>query len=88
MVSGSVIANGMQRISKEMLECTQQSRQKQLAHISEFARCKTPNDVDALQAQIYRENVEDFIASSRRISEVANAMAEEATRKLKDISRS
>ena len=88
MASGSVIANGLQSISKEIFECTQQGMQKQIAHINEFAKCKSPSDVFALQTQIYRENVEDFIASSRRISDVAKAMAEEATLKLKDISRS
>jgi phasin family protein len=84
MQSGSVFAEGMQKISKEIFDCTQQSIQRQMAHVSELASCKTPVDLYTLQSQFVRENVEGFIASTQRISELARAMADETNRKISD----
>jgi phasin family protein len=80
-----MIADGIQAISKEILEVTQQNMQRQVSQMSDLAACKTPGDVYTVQSRIMRENIEAFIAATRRISEVATNITQDATSKLSKV---
>ena len=78
--SGAVIADGMQSISREMMDLTQRSLEKSLSRFGRLAQCRTPQDFFATQNEIFRENLEEFLNSARRITEMSMRMSEGAAK--------
>ena len=80
--SGALIADGMQLISREMMDLTRRSIEQSLRRFGMLAHCRTPQDLLAAQSEIVRETLEDFAASARRIAEISNRMAGGAAKTL------
>ncbi|WP_147023306.1 phasin family protein, partial [Microvirga aerophila] len=78
--SGTVLARGVQDVSREWLELSQRRWQKNLEGLNALARCRSVTDFVALQSSLLRDNLEQTLANSRRIASLTVQVADEATR--------
>jgi len=84
--SGTVITSGMQAISREMVEFARKRMEHNMERVDALTKCRTPHDVVEAQTEFVRDNLEDFVQSTRRIAELAMQMADEASRRIDDAS--
>jgi len=84
--SGTILAGGLQNISREWVDFTRKRIQQNLQHVDALANCRTPHELIAAHSDLLRDNMEDFVHSARRIAEISAQMAEEAARKMTDTS--
>jgi hypothetical protein len=78
--SGTVLARGLQDVSRECFELSQKRMQRNLDGLNNLVRCRSVADLLAAQSSLIRDNVEQTVDNSRRIAELALQMADEATR--------
>jgi hypothetical protein len=78
--SGTVLARGLQDVSRECLELSQKRMQRNLEGLNDLVRCRSMADLLAVQSSLIRDNVEQTVDNSRRIAELALQTADEATR--------
>jgi hypothetical protein len=78
----TVLAQGVQDISREWLDWAQSRFQSQLDGINALLRCRTPQDFIAVQSDQVRQNLELLIESTRRVAERSIQLAEEASEKI------
>jgi hypothetical protein len=78
--SSTVLARGVQDVSREWLELSQQRWHKNLEGLNALARCRSVTDFVALQSSLLRDNLEQTLANSRRIASLTVQVADEATR--------
>jgi len=84
--SGTILAGGMQNISREWLAFIQKRMQQNLQRFEALANSRTPQEVMAVQSELVRDHLEGFVHSARRVAELSAQMAEEAGRKMTDTS--
>jgi phasin family protein len=84
--SGTILASGMQNISREWVDFARKRMQQNLNHADALANCRTPQELWAAQSDLVRDNLEDLVQSTRRIAELSMQMADEAVRKMGDSS--
>jgi phasin family protein len=84
--SGTILANGMQNISREWVDFARKRMQQNLNHADALANCRTPQELLAAQSDLVRDNLEDFVQSTRRIAEISMQVADEAVRRMGDSS--
>jgi hypothetical protein len=84
--SGTIMAGGMQNISREMLEFARNRMEQNLHRVDALANCRTVQELLAAQSDLVRDSLEDFVQSTRRISEISMQMADEAARRINDLS--
>jgi phasin family protein len=84
--SGTILAGGLQNISREWLDFVRKRMQQNLQHADALASSRTPQELLAAQSDLLRDNLEDFVNSARRMAEISVAMADEAGRKMTDSS--
>ncbi|MGO4389093.1 phasin family protein [Microvirga sp. 2YAF29] len=82
MLSGTVVARGLQDVSRECFELSQKRMQRNLDGLNDLVRCRSMADLLAIQSSLIRDNVEQTVNNSRRIAELAIQMADEATRNM------
>ena len=78
----TVLAQGVQDISREWLDWAQKRMQRQLEGFDALLRSRTPQDLIAAQSGLIRGNLELLLDSSRRIAERSVQLAEEAAQKI------
>jgi prophage DNA circulation protein len=78
--SGTVLARGVQDISREWVELSRKRLQKNLDGLTALARCRSVPDLVAAQASLIRDNLEQTLDNSRRITELTVQVAHEAAR--------
>ena len=78
----TVLAQGVQDISREWLDWAQKRTQRQLEAFDAVLRSRTPHDLIAAQSDFMRGNLELLLDSSRRIAETSLHVAEEAAEKV------
>ena len=78
----TVLAQGVQDISREWLDWAQHRFQQQLEGINALLRCRTPQDFVVVQSDQVRQNLELLIESTRRIAERSVQLAEVAGEKI------
>jgi phasin family protein len=84
--SGTILAGGMQNISREWLAFMQKRMQQNLQRVDALANSRTPQELLAVHSELVRDHLEDFVHSARRVAELSVQMAEEAARKMTDTS--
>jgi phasin family protein len=84
--SGTILASGMQNISREWVDFARKRMQENLNRADALVNCRTPQELLAAQSDLIRDNLEDFVQSTRRIAEISMHMADEAVRKMTDSS--
>jgi phasin family protein len=80
--SGSIIAGGMQSISREMFEVAHNRLEQNLRRADSLISCRTPQELVTAHSEFVRENLEDFVQSTRRIAEISMQMADETARRV------
>jgi phasin family protein len=78
--SGTVLARGVQDVSREWIELSQKRLQKNLDGLSNLARCRTVPDFIAVQTSLIRDNLEQTLDNSRRMVDLTRQLADEASR--------
>jgi len=78
----SIVAVGMKAISRELLEQTAEQMSKSLQAMNALVRSRSPQELFALQSDLLKGNLERFVQSSRRISEISMQTALETTRRM------
>jgi len=78
--SSTVLARGLQDVSREVFERSQQRLQRNLDGLHALARCRSMTDFVEVQSSLLRDNLEQTVENSRRLAELTIQMADEATR--------
>src|SRR5919199_6164374 len=78
----TVLAQGIQDISREWLDWAQKRMQRQLEGFDAVLRSRTPQDLIAAQSDLVRGNLELLLDTSRRVAERSRQLAEEAGMKI------
>ena len=80
--SSAVLTQGLDGISREWLEFARKRIEQNMNRLNDLARCRTPQQLVAVQSEMLRDNIEDLLHSSRRVAEFSARLAEEATGKM------
>ena len=80
--TGTVLARGMQEVSREWLTLSQHGLQKYIEGLTQLARCRSMQDLVAVQSELMRNNWHYMIDVSRQIAERSIEIANEATQKI------
>ena len=80
--ASTVLAQGLQDISREWTSLAQNRFKRNLDGLNELLRCRTLPDLVAVQSGLLRENLESMLNNSRRIAEMSVQVASEAARKI------
>lgn len=75
MQSGNLFVNGCEEIMKTCLSMTQEAADKNTKAMKSLMGCKTVNDLTEAQTKLIRQNFEDFIASTTKLSELSMKVA-------------
>lgn len=75
MQSGNIFMNGFEEIMKTCMTMTQQAADKNTKAVKNLMGCKTLNDLTEAQTKIVRQNFEDFIAGTTKLSELSMKVA-------------
>jgi len=79
--SSSVLAGVGQSISREWVNFTRERMEQNFNRFESLLRCRTPQDLAAVQSEFLRDNLESFLQCARRIAEASMQMADEATKR-------
>jgi phasin family protein len=80
--TSAVLARGFQDISREWLGLMQEGMQKSFENFAALSRCRSVQDVMALQSEFARTSLEQTVEGTRRISELSTRVASEASQTL------
>jgi hypothetical protein len=86
MQSTTIIAGGIQSISRELLDLTQKQLDQTLSRADALMNSRSPQEWFAAQGDLLRDNLESYVQGTRRISELCMQMADEAARRMNDVS--
>jgi phasin family protein len=78
--AGTVLARGVQDVSREWFELSQKRLQMNLDGLRSLAQCGSVPDFMAVQTSLIRDNLEQTLDTSRRMAELTQQLADEATR--------
>jgi phasin family protein len=84
--SGTIFAGGLQSISREWFDFARKRIEQNMHRVDELAAWRTPHEMLAAQSEFVRDNLEDFVQSTRRVAEISMQMADEAVRRMSDAS--
>ena len=79
--SSSVLAEVTQSVSREWANFTRERMEQNLNRFESLLRCRSPQDVAAVQSEFLRDNLESFLQCARRIAEISIQVADEATKR-------
>ena len=77
--SNAVISDVTKSMSREWLSFGRERTEQNFSHLKHLLRCRTPQDLTALQSESLRANLESFLQCARLIAETSRHVADEAT---------
>jgi hypothetical protein len=80
--TSTVLARGIQEVSREWLSLSQHGFQKNIEELTQLVRCRSIPDFIAAQSDLMRKNWHYMIDVSRQIAERSIEIANEATKKI------
>jgi hypothetical protein len=80
--SGTIMAEMMRRMCMECGDIARGRIERSLERMVALVQSRTPQDIVALQSDIYRDNVETFLSFARRLGENSTRLADEAKRRI------
>ena len=80
--TSAVLTRGMQDMSHEWLRLSQHGLQKNIEGLTQLARCRSMQDLMAVQSELLRNNWHYMIDVSRQIAERSVKVSDEATQKI------
>ena len=75
----------MSGISQEYFEFMRHQIDKSMDRMNEMWRCRTPQDVAAVQSDLVRETVGSVLESSRRLADMSLKVADDATKHMERV---
>jgi Phasin protein len=84
--SGTIFASALRSISQELLNFIQERMHQNFTRLLAFAYCRTPPQLIAAQRDLISDNVESFVRSTGRITDVSIRMAHEGVRRMSAVS--
>lgn len=87
MQTGARLAKGVQDMSWEMMQYTQQSMQASMRAANEMMTCRSVEDMLSVQQNFMRQSVDTFLQESARLLELSNSVASDAVTPLNDRSQ-
>lgn len=82
--TGQRLAKGVQDMSMEVMQYTQQSLQMGMRVANEMMTCRTVDDMLKVQQNFVRQSVDTFLQESARLLEMSSSVASEAVTPLND----
>jgi hypothetical protein len=76
--SGNVLAKGAEDITREWFDFARARVEHNLVSLSEFSKCRSPQQVAAAQSEMLRNNLELMLQTSRKVAEISVRVAEDA----------
>ncbi|MFL6825533.1 MAG: phasin family protein [Bradyrhizobium sp.] len=70
----------MSGMSQEYFEFVRQQMEKSMERMNELWRCRTPQDLAAVQSDLLRETVGSVLQSSRKMADMSLKVADDATK--------
>ena len=80
--SSAALAEGMQNMSQEWLKFAQSRMEQNFDRFNALVRCRTPQDLTAVQSEMIQTDFQRLLQSARRTAEISARTADNATRKL------
>ena len=87
MQSTGVVASASQDISREWFDMTRRMVEGTIDRSEAITRCRTPQDLFAMQIELASESLKTFLQGSRRISELSARAAQDAITKMSETAR-
>lgn len=78
--TSTVLAQGVQEISREWFSLAQDQMKRNMSALNALTGCRSVQDFVAVQSDLVRDNVQQVINNSRRLSEISARIAQDATR--------
>ena len=76
-----MLAGVTQSISREWVNFIRERMERNFNRFESLLRCRTQQDLAAVQSEYLRDNLESFLQCSRRIAETSMQIADEATKR-------
>jgi hypothetical protein len=83
--SSRAYADALQGISHELSTLCRERMDRNFEKINDMMRSRSPQELIAAQSDLFRDNLEGFLQSSRRVAEASVRVADQATRHLTKI---
>ena len=80
----TVLARGVQELSGEMLKLSRDRLEKNIDALTTLSRCRSIQDVFALQSSLVRGNLELTLQNNRRVAELSLELADAASKAIHD----
>jgi hypothetical protein len=81
MESGTAFASAIHNISREVVELTSNRLQQNMNVIDALTKCRSPEEFVRTQSEFVRQQIGDYVQSTRRIAEISLDMADQAADK-------
>lgn len=80
--SSNAISRGMSGASREYFELVRHQIETSFERMNDLWRCRTPQDVAAVQSELMRASMESFLEASRRIADISMKLADDAKKQM------
>ena len=78
MYSASVLAKGMNGVSREYFAFVRHQLETSVDRMNELWRCRTPQDMAVVQTELVRDTIRSALESSRRMADMSLKVADDA----------
>ncbi|MGY8638166.1 phasin family protein [Bradyrhizobium sp. 14AA] len=78
MYSATVVAKGMNGVSREYFDFIRQQIERNMDRMNELWRCRTPHDLAAVHSDLVRDTISSALDSSRRMADMSLKVADDA----------
>jgi hypothetical protein len=75
----------MSGMSQEYFEFVRHQLEKSMERMNELWRCRTPQDIAAVQSDLLRETVGSVLQSSRKVADMSLKVADDATKHMERV---
>ncbi|MGY3036686.1 phasin family protein [Bradyrhizobium sp. USDA 4354] len=78
MYSTTAVAKGMNGVSREYFDFVRQQIERSMDRMNELWRCRTPQDLAAVQTELMRDSIRSALDASRRMADMSLKVADDA----------
>ena len=82
--TSQALNEGVRKVSDEWFKFARARIERAFEHVDKAMRSRTPQELAAIQTEAVRDNLEGMLQSTRRIAELSQQTANEASRKLSE----
>jgi hypothetical protein len=86
--ASTAVSRGLLNVSRELMTLAQERIQRNMDAFTALSRCRSVQEFGALQSELYRDNLQHALESTRRLAEVSARMATDATQTMARQSKS